>query len=79
MTTFVKGTFALSLYALWPQLTGYEMPSKDPSGYSLSEGRIQAQWALRVTWVAQLDLRLSGAYSASQRLTLSTVGRQKIS
>jgi hypothetical protein len=55
------------------------MPSKDPLGYSLSEGRIQAQWALRVTWVAQLDLRLSGAYSASQRLTLSTVGRQKIS
>ena len=26
------------------------MPSKDPSGHSLPEGRIQAQWALRVTW-----------------------------
>ena len=48
------------------------MSSKDPSGHSLSEGRIQAQWALRVTWVAQLDLRLSGAYSASQRLTVTS-------
>ena len=25
------------------------MSSKDPSGHSLSEGRIQAQWALRAT------------------------------
>ena len=42
--------------------------SKDTSGYCLSEGRIQAQWALRAAWwAAQLDLRLSGAYSASQR------------
>ena len=26
------------------------MPSKDSSGHSLSEGRIQAQWALRAAW-----------------------------
>ena len=25
------------------------MPSKDPSGHGLPEGRIQAQWALRAT------------------------------
>ena len=26
------------------------MSSKDPSGHSLLEGRIQAQWALRAAW-----------------------------
>ena len=26
------------------------MSSKDPQGHGLSEGRVQAQWALRATW-----------------------------
>ena len=34
------------------------MPSKDSPGYSLSEGRIQAQWALRITWVAKTQRSL---------------------
>ena len=49
MTTFVKGNVRIEFIRALAQLTGQEMPSKDPQGYSLSEGRVQAQWALRVT------------------------------
>ena len=79
--TLVKGNVRIGVHTRFgPNWPGKRCLAKTRRGTSLSEGRIQAQWALRVTRVvAQLDLRLSGAYSASQRLTLSTVGRQKIS
>ena len=79
--TLVKGNVRIGVHTRFgPNWPGIRCLAKDTSGHSPAKApHTSTMGAARYTVAGQLGLRLSGAYSASQRPISSTGGRRRIS